>query len=85
MELLISNKLKEQNMTQKRLAELIGISRSHLANIINQKRSCDIELLEKIANVLNVSVISLIKDEHSSIVSTFKTDESVFEIRKINR
>lgn len=84
MELLISKILKEKGMTQKKLAEMIGISASHLANIINQKRSCDMDLLDKIADKLGVSIVSLIKDDRSSIVSTFTTDEGSFEIRKFN-
>lgn len=84
MKLLIAEKLKEKKMTQKKLAELIGISAPYLTNIISQKRSCDMDLLEKIADALDVSVISLIDDERSSVISSFRTDEGSFEIRKVS-
>lgn len=84
MRLLIAEKLKEKKMTQKKLAELIGISAPYLTNIISQKRSCDMDMLEKIADALDVSVISLIDDERSSVISSFRTEEGNFEIRKVN-
>ena len=83
MKLLIAEKIKEKGMKQKELAALIGISAPHLANILNEKRSCDVDLLQQIADALNVSITSLIADESSTVVGSFKNGDESFEIRRV--
>lgn len=48
--------MKEKGVTSKELAERVGVSQVHISYILNNKRDPSIDLLEKIANVLNVSV-----------------------------
>ncbi len=83
MKLLIDEKIKEKGLTRKEVALLTGISPSHLTNIINGVRGCDMELLAKIADSLGVSVTSLIEDNTSQVVSTFRSGSDTFEIRRV--
>lgn len=83
MRLLIEEKIREKGLSRKEVALAIGISQSHLSNVINGVRGCDTDLLSKIADGLGVSVTSLIEDEKSKVVSTFRDGNETFEIRKI--
>ena len=51
---------KERNLTQKQLAELIGVSTSAVGQFETTKEPQRIETLEKIANVLEVPLLYLI-------------------------
>lgn len=53
-------KLTEQDMTQKRLAELAGVSRITV-NSIKAGRSCSEKMGHKIANALGVDVEEIIE------------------------
>lgn len=83
MKLLISEKIKEKGIKQKELASLVGISASYLANILNGKRSCDVNLLQQIADALDVSITSLIADDSSIVVGSFRNGDESFEIRRV--
>lgn len=56
----IARKRKENNLTQNQFAEIIDISREHLAKIETAKRSISLDLLILIAEKLNVKVKDLI-------------------------
>ena len=57
---MISDRIKElmkiKKITSKELANSVGVSTTHISYVLNNKRDPSIELLNKIANVLNVSV-----------------------------
>lgn len=53
--------LAKQEMTQKRLAELSGVSRTTI-NYIRGGKSCTYETAMKIAKVLNVNLTDIIED-----------------------
>ena len=55
------NELMRQEMTQKRLAELAGISRASV-NYIKSGKSCSDEVGHKIANALKVPLETLLED-----------------------
>lgn len=45
---------KEKNLSQNQLAELLGISREHLAKIETAKRCISLKLLFQLADVLEI-------------------------------
>lgn len=47
---------KEKKLTQKKIAELIGISQGSYANWENGKREPSLENVVKLANILNISI-----------------------------
>ncbi len=51
---------KSQGYSQEKLAELIGVSRTHMGHIEQGRKSPSLELLEKIAKVLKAKVSELI-------------------------
>ena len=55
------NELMRQEMTQKRLAELAGISRASV-NYIKSGKSCSDEVGHKIADALKVPLETLLED-----------------------
>lgn len=56
----ISYQRKKLNYSQNKLAEILDISREHLAKIETAKRAVSLDLLINIANSLNVKVKDLI-------------------------
>lgn len=66
----IGDRLKElrknQNLTQSQLAEKIGIPRTTYANYENNSREPSKEILEKIADILNVSINTLIYGDYTN-------------------
>lgn len=56
----ISHQRKKLNYSQNKLAEILDISREHLAKIETAKRAVSLDLLINIANTLNVRVKDLI-------------------------
>lgn len=52
--------LAKQDMTQKRLAELSGVSRATI-NYIRSGKNCSDEIGRKIANALNVPIEKLLE------------------------
>lgn len=59
----LKNIMKEKGITSKELAERVGVSQVHISYILNNKRDPSIDLLEKIATILNVSVSDFYLDE----------------------
>ncbi len=51
---------KSQGYSQEKLAELIGVSRTHMGHIEQGRKSPSLELLEKIAKILKAKVSELI-------------------------
>ncbi len=56
----IFNKRRECGYTQDTFAEILDISREHLAKVETAKRTVSLDLLINIANALNVKVRDLI-------------------------
>lgn len=61
--LRIKKARKKAGLTQLQLAKKVGINREYLSRIENNHSSPSLELLRKIANVLEISVKDLIEDE----------------------
>jgi transcriptional regulator with XRE-family HTH domain len=59
----IKELMKLKKVTSKDLAEIVGVSSTHISYVINNKRYPSVELLGKIADVLEVSVDEFFKDE----------------------
>lgn len=61
MENRIKEVLKNKGISVGSLAEKVGITQPNMSNIINGKSNPSIETLEKIANVLEVSISELLE------------------------
>lgn len=59
MQLRIKEVSKSQGISITKLAELVGITQPNMSNIANGKTSPSLDLLERIAAALNVSVSEL--------------------------
>lgn len=70
-----------KNYTQDQLAERLGISRQKYACIENGANSITLDILTKIANVLDVAVgdITRVLDEEPAVVCHAGTDETSCE------
>lgn len=84
MKIYIEEKLKELGMTKDELAKKLGISNSSLTKKLKGPSRNNLQFLESVADVLGVSVFSLIEDEKCVKVGTFQADGNTYEIRKIN-
>lgn len=51
--------LKEKKMSEQELATKLGVSRQYVNAIVKERSSCSLETLAKIANSLDVPVVSL--------------------------
>ena len=70
----IKNLMSINKITAKKLAEIVGVSPTHISYILNNKREPSIELLGKIANALGVSIDEIFQDKvlkESSSLSEF--------------
>lgn len=56
---------RKQDLTQEKLAEMVGISESFMGHIERGGRTLSIETLVKISNVLNLNIEYLICGEHN--------------------
>lgn len=83
MKLRIKEILKEKGMSQIELAQELGMTPVALSQRMNGHLSCTTEFMEKVAQVLGVSFISLIEGDTSRVVSTFTSGEKHFEIREV--
>lgn len=62
----LKQKRLELNISQEKLAELLNVHRNTIAFIERQKRSISLELLEKLAKVLDCQASSLIEDKSNT-------------------
>jgi len=69
---------KASRLTQKELAEKIGVSTITIQNYENSRREPSIEKLNKIAKELGINASSLLSDNFSSKINEF--DETIKEI-----
>lgn len=60
--------MTKRRITARELSTKIGVSPTHVSYVINNKRSPSIELLEKIADALSVTVSYLTGESASSII-----------------
>lgn len=58
---------KEKKLTQSELAEEMGISRSYLSDIENNRKNPSIKTLTSLANKLDVSVVYLMTGKKEAI------------------
>lgn len=72
---------KEKKLTQEELAKKVGVSRTTLVNYENARRKPDYEILQRIADILEVSTDMLLGRENE-----FTSDEEMFleDVNKMN-
>ena len=66
MELRLKDLMKEKGMTSVRIAELVGMHKTNVSNIINGKQMPSVETLERFANALGVRFTELFVLEEES-------------------
>lgn len=59
----INRFIQDNKMTQQEFANLIGVSKQVMSKIINGQKATNIEEIQKIADVMNITVDELIKRE----------------------
>ena len=59
----IKSLLEAQNLTQEQLADLIGVSESMVSHIFRGFKEPSVKVLKRIADVFDVKVDDLIKEE----------------------
>lgn len=86
--LLIKKMLKERNMTQEQLADLLNISKSAVSQNVNGKSSFDIQNLMKIAQIFNISIDELISQKSGTekdVISEYErvVKKGIDELRRV--
>lgn len=77
---------KKRGYTLSELAEQAKISKSYLSNIErNLNRNPSIQVMEKIANVLNVDFVSLIKEEVTNDAPCYLEKEWIDFVHELKR
>lgn len=71
---------KERNMTQRVLAEKLGITDRAISKWENGRGLPDVSLLKPLCEILGISVTELLNGERSEEVTVTKTEETVYEI-----
>ncbi|HFE3942769.1 TPA: helix-turn-helix domain-containing protein, partial [Enterococcus faecium] len=70
----IKNIRKSKNMTQTDFAELMGLSRSYIGDLENNRSNPSIKTLEAIARALDVPIVALINDSSTdNIVEPYES------------
>ena len=70
MELRLKDLMKAKGMTSVRIAELVGMHKTNVSNIINGKQMPSVETLERFANALGVRFTELFVLEEESAPQT---------------
>ena len=53
----------EKGYTQEKIADMLGIPQATYSNLENNKGKVDLKLLEKVANVFEIDMVELLKNE----------------------
>jgi len=67
---------KEKKISSDKLGEMVGLSGAAIRHIENGRRRLNMDLLEKIANALGVSVVELLEVEEIQDIRVDKDTES---------
>lgn len=67
---MIKELRERKNLTQKELADIIGVSPNLLADLEDGKNLPDTSLIENLAKALNISVVELIEGKHVQNTNT---------------
>ena len=64
------------NITSKKLAEMVGVSPTHISYILNNKREPSMELLNKIATALGISIDEIFQTNSLNVPSSSEKNTS---------
>lgn len=84
MSLQLKRILEQRKLSILALSKMTGITQANLSNIVNGKASPKLEILERIANALEIETWQLLKDEnHNDSVPTFTCPKclTTFELK----
>ena len=88
MSLQLKKILEQRKLSVLALSKMTGITQANLSNIVNGKASPNKEILERIANALEIETWQLLKDEeqNNSVFSfTCPKCHTVFELKPRER
>lgn len=57
--MMMLDKMDELNMTQKKLAELMGCSQQYVSKVLKGQENLSLEILSKIERCLNIQILSV--------------------------
>lgn len=72
---LLKKELKDRRLTQKELAEALGISTSYMSDMMNVRRPITIEIARKIESLLGLSATALMTQQVTSQIRNKQSDE----------
>ena len=86
MQLRIKEVAKEKGITINSLAEIVGITRANMSNIVNGKSTPLLDTLERIANALNVDITDLFKknDSGEDVNGFVRVKGTIYEIHSFD-
>ncbi len=70
----IQNTRIEQNMTQKQMADFLGISMSYISRLENGRIGVEIENFVKICDCLNISLYDVLSEKNNNIIGYMNKD-----------
>lgn len=86
MELIIREVLEKKDTKVSSLAEMVGITRANMSNIVNGKSTPSLDTLERIANALNVDITDLFKknDSGEDVNGFVRVKGTIYEIHSFD-
>ena len=86
MELIIREVLEKKDIKVSSLAEMVGITRANMSNIVNGKSTPSLDTLERIANALNVDITDLFKknDSGEDVNGFVRVKGTIYEIHSFD-
>jgi transcriptional regulator with XRE-family HTH domain len=83
MELRTKEICKKQGLTIAELAEVVGITRANMSNIVNNKTTPSLPTLERIASALNVPITELFEQFHNDTIGVVRHKSETYIINSI--
>ena len=81
----IKTKMQEKGLTQKQMAELVGVSQAYISYIVNRQRTPSLRIALKIARVLDCPVDILFDSLHSENISTKRRNVKEEKSKNLHR
>jgi addiction module HigA family antidote len=78
--MILQDEMKERQLTQKQLSDLLGVSQPLLSEIINQKRRISIEMALKLESVLETPAETWLNlQKRYDYVTTYQRNQKLLE------
>ena len=81
----IKTKMQEKGLTQRQMAELVGVSQAYISYIVNRQRTPSLRIALKIARVLDCPVDVLFNSLHSENISAKRRNVKEEKSKNLHR